>query len=976
MTGAPRVALQAVGILVMWGLLASPTTVSAQSGTIAGTARDSSGAILPGVTVEASSPALIEKVRSAATDGQGEYKIVDLRPGVYRVSFALPGFATVVRDDVTLTAGITANVNASMSVGAVEETITVSGQSVLVDVQNTTQHRAVTREAIEQLPTGRKWMDYAVLIPGVVAVKGTKLFAQDVGGSAGETNTGLSIHGSRAGELPFIMDGMRYGNTFGTGGQLAGAMSINNGMIEEIAVDTSGATAEADVAGVRANLIPKQGGNRLGGQLFLNFMNEHLQADNLDDKLRAQGATPYVITKMYDFNPGVGGPIKRDKMWFYGSYRWFGNGEAPPGAFYDLDPEDFTFTPDPSRRAVSEPWTRSSSLRVTTQTSQNSKLNVFGDWTDRCANCDTPLSSANSFEATRRHDVRSRFVQGTWNWTITNRLLVELGETYLSQYYNYHRQSFVPIDRIGIVDSGLGLTYRAPTSGGGVSSYQHNGKSTITYVTGSHNVKAGVQWMSGYGDNFTGDTPKITYGFTNGTPTSLTLRAVPGTTRITENIQLGLFLQEQWTRHRLTLNAGVRFDYLDVSIPAQERAATEFVPITYTYDEIPNVPRWKDISPRFGASYDLFGNNRTALKWNIGRFVEAMATGLGQAINPGTANQTTTRAWTDTNGNFIPDCDLANPNPNGECNANSNRSFGLPIATLKYDPRAVTGWGTRGYNWETMAGVTQALSSKVAAEVSYHRRWFGNFRVTQNLRNEPSDFDPFCVTAPTNAGLGDISGQQVCGLYDINPAKFGLTDNVIKLSDEFGKQTEMYQGVDYTINARLGAGIVVQGGGTTGRSVTNRCFAVNSPQELRFCEVEPPFQTQFKGSIIYPLPWWGLQTSAAFQSLPGTEILATWAAPASAVTGLGRALSGGARTVTVDLVSPGTRYTNRLNQVDARLAKNFVWGRYRLQGQVDFYNLLNDNTVLALNTTYGAAWQRPLAYLAGRMLKFGVQLNF
>ena len=974
MRTSSRVAwLRIVVFSVAWLL---PGIGAAQTGTIAGAVKDATGAVLPGVTVEAASPALIEQVRTATTDGQGEYKIVDLRPGVYRVTFTLPGFATLQQDGVTLTAGVTANVGATLKVGALEETITVSGTSVLVDMQNTTQHRALTRETIEQLPTGRKWMDYAVLIPGVVATKGTKIFGQDVGGSAGETNTGLSIHGSHAADLPFILDGMRYGNTFGTGGQMAGAMSINNGMIEEIAVDTSGATAEADIAGVRANLIPRQGGNRMAGQMFFNYMNEHFQANNLDDALRARGATRYVITKMYDFNPGVGGPIKQNKLWYYASFRSFGNGEAPPGARAALRAEDWLFTPDPNYRPLSEPWTRSNSARITAQTSRTSKINVFGDWTDRCANCQTPLSSANSWEATRIHDVKSRTVQGTWNWTVTNRLLVEAGETFLRQFYDYHRQSFIPLDRIGVVDSGMGLTYRATTSGGGVSSYQHNGKGTVTYVTGSNSIKAGVQWMSGFGDNFTGDTPRVTYGFRNGTPISLTLRAVPGITRITQKLNLGTFVQEQWTRERLTLNAGVRFDYLHTAILPQQRKATEFIPITYQIEGIPDVPRWKDISPRFGASYDLFGDGRTALKWNLGRFIEAMATGLAQAVNPATANQSTTRAWTDTNGNFIADCDLANPRANGECRENGNANFGLPIVSLRYDPAAVTGWATRGYNWETMVGIQHALTPNVATEVSYHRRWFGNFRLQQNLLTGPADYDPFCVNVPTDARLGAVSGQQMCGLYNVKQAKFGLNDNVITRSDNFGTQEEIYQGVDYTVNARLAHGIVVQGGGATGRTVTSQCFVVNSAQELLFCETKPPLQTQLKGSVIYQLPWWGLQTSAAFQSLPGTEITATWAAPASAVVGLGRPLSGGAATVSVPLIPPGALYTDRLNQIDMRVAKNFRWGRYRLQGQVDFYNLLNDNTLLALNTTYGGSWQQPTAYLAGRMVKFGVQLNF
>jgi hypothetical protein len=564
--------------MALWVLLALPGVTAAQTGTIAGTVKDTTGAVLPGVTVEAASPALIEKVRTAVTDEQGEYKVVDLRPGSYALTFTLPGFSTVKREGIELSSEVTLTVNADLRVGALEETITVTGQSPVVDVQNTTQLRTVTRTTIDELPAGRKMADYAVLIPGVVAVRGTKLFGQDVGGSAGDTNTGLSIHGSKAGDMPLILDGMRFSNIFGTGGQFAGATSVNNGMIEEIAVNTSGATAEAEVSGVRANLIPRQGGNTFSGNIFGNYMNEHFQANNLDDELAARGATPYVIVKMWDLNPGVGGPVMRDKMWFYGSYRWFGNHEAPPGSYYDLNPEDFVFTPEPSRRALSQPWTRNASLRLTTQTSAKSKLNVYGDLNARCANCDTPLSSANAFEATRKHDVRSRILQGTWTWTVTNRLLIELGETYLYQYYNYFRQPSVPLDRIGIVDSGTGISYRATTSEGGVSSDTHNGKLVMTHVTGSHNLKIGGQWIKGTADQFY-SSERVSYGFINGVPDSVTLRATPGNALMNLDLNLGLFVQEQWTRDRLTLNAGVRFDYLHAHIPSQERASSPFVPV-------------------------------------------------------------------------------------------------------------------------------------------------------------------------------------------------------------------------------------------------------------------------------------------------------------------------------------------------------------------------------------------------------------
>jgi hypothetical protein len=187
---------------------------------------------------------------------------------------------------------------------------------------------------------------------------------------------------------------------------------------------------------------------------------------------------------------------------------------------------------------------------------------------------------------------------------------------------------------------------------------------------------------------------------------------------------------------------------------------------------------------------------------------------------------------------------------------------------------------------------------------------------------------------------------------------------------------QTYDGVDFTTNVRFPGGITAQGGISTGRTRTDTCFVVDSPQALLHCDVAPPMQTQFKGSLVYPLPWWGLQTSAAFQSFPGPEITASWAAPASAVESLGRPLSGGARTVTVPLISPGTTYGERLNQVDFRLAQNIRTRGVRIQPQLDLYNIFNSNAVYGQNNTYGTAWLRPTQVLVGRMIKFGVQLYF
>jgi hypothetical protein len=256
-----------VGVAWLVGLFLTlmPGAVSAQTGSIAGVVKDATGAVLPGVTVEAASPALIEKVRTGVTDGEGLYKIADLRPGTYSVTFTLPGFSTVKRDGIDLSAGFTASVNADLRIGAVEETITVSGAAPLVDVQNTRQQTVVNREVIDSIPTGRNPASYAALVPGVIAAGSSGLSGQDVGGSTSDRTVFLIVHGSRGQASPLLYDGMRYNNMNGTPGGGHVIWAMNNAAVQEFTVEVGALSIEADSAGVWNNAIPKQGGNAFHG---------------------------------------------------------------------------------------------------------------------------------------------------------------------------------------------------------------------------------------------------------------------------------------------------------------------------------------------------------------------------------------------------------------------------------------------------------------------------------------------------------------------------------------------------------------------------------------------------------------------------------------------------------------------------------------------------------------------------------------
>ena len=445
---------------------------------------------------------------------------------------------------------------------------------------------------------------------------------------------------------------------------------------------------------------------------------------------------------------------------------------------------------------------------------------------------------------------------------------------------------------------------------------------------------------------------------------------------------MGIYTQDQWTMTRLTVNAGLRYNWFRTSYPDQVLPAAQFRPDERRFTGA-KVLDWKDLNPRLGIAYDLFGSGKTALKLSLGRYVGQEAVTLTQGANPvGASSGMQTRTWNDANHDLVVQGDPLDLSANGELGRSNNQNFGRSVIATRLDPEFAKGFGVRPFNWEVASGVQHHLLPAVGVSATYYRRWFGNFQLTDNLAVAPTDFDPYCITAPRDARLPTGGGYQICGLYDVAPAKLAVQDNVIRTSEFYGRQISHWSGVDFLVDARLRGGVLIQGGISTGKTTTDNCEVValiDNPSPY-LCHQETPFLNNAKLLASYTLPW-DVLIAGSFQSLPGPAVAATYTARnAEIAPTLGRNLAAGATgTASVALVNPVGEYGERMYQLDVRLAKRFSLGRTRFQGQIDLYNVLNGNFVLAHNNVYGTSgvsWLVPQSILAPRLVNFGMQLTF
>jgi hypothetical protein len=976
------------------GIALLPALAAAQS-SIVGTVSDNTGGVLPGVTIEATSPVLIEGARTVFSEADGRYTIVDLRPGTYTLVYSLPGFGTVRREGLVLPADFVATVNVTLNVGALEESVTVSGQSPLVDVSMASRTEVINRELLDSLPTPRNSQSFGYLAQGV------RLSKPDVGGAQMMEQVNMRVHGASQLHTTMQIDGMLVSPAFSDG---AIQNYMNQAHFAETSFTTSSQLAEVSPGGIRLNMIPNDGGNDFRGTFYAGMTDGSWQANNLTDELRALGVQSATgITNIYDFNPSYGGPLVQNKLWFYGSFRRMSVDEKVLNAFM----------PDGSD-AIVDQYITIPLLRLTYQVTPQHKISGFLDRPFKYKGREFTFGIEPAFASRRRNWGEANYHNMGYKLTSTlsSRVLYELGFTQIVErlHSGYQPAAFpttqgwprpanvrtcvatpcaydptsdqtgrwyADISRFEILTSER--TVATSVYSGTLPDRRHI-TTALSYISGGHTVKGGFQMSWGQDRNDAashGDLSERRYRA--GVPESVVVTIRPFGTEEYVKADMGLFIQDTIRWNRLTMTPGLRYEYFNSMTKEQWRTPGRFVE-GRIYPEVTGTPIWHNVVPRFGATYDLFGDGTTALKFGANLYTRPMAGSFAKRYNPLRGAETDTRDWFDVE--LTPGTNrrsgVARPTDNDgivqdwEIGPSNNRTFG--VAT---DRTAEDGL-KRETNREYTVSVQRQVFSGLSVTAGWYRRTYQNLLGEDNLLLNPvADYNAFQVANP-------IGNGEMITIYNLNPAKRGQIQILEYNSDT---NTHISNDWEFSFNSRLPNGSTIFGGWTAMRNVAVTCdndnpnginqsdlyYAIDFRRGGRFCderELDIPYRHDFKMAGTLPLPY-GLEFSGTIVSFAGNETQTVWNVPASV-------FPGGQRTevTNVRLTAPGSLYLERWNQIDVAFKKTFNVGGRSFTAQADVYNLFNGANVTTDTQTFGPSLRFPNTILQGRLLRLVAQARF
>jgi hypothetical protein len=819
--------------------------------------------------------------------------------------------------------------------------------------------------------------------------------------------TYFTVHGAGAGQTSVLMDGMIINGLQGDG---AIQSYLNDAGSREMVFQTGGGAADSATGGLRMNLIPNEGGNRFAGSLFTGVERSGWQSDNLTQFLFDHGVrTLDKIGVYHDVDVTQGGPIMKDKLWFFGSARFFTVNKPISNTFHVPSGQTYANCVNgvvACAQGIDDQTINSVLGRGTWQVSPRNKFSVYADkiWKSRSAAMapgDDPDTSSVVWTS-------PLYLTSTAKWTstVSPKLLIEGGySSNIERYENLNQPGIAqpwgtPAWLAGAPyrDSVLGTTSHAASVATGGGTYQkspdrYNLQGSATYVTGSHSVKIGVQHSWGLDGNTLAQNADLVENFLNGVFSTVTLEATGNPkTYWSEslNANLGIYAQDQWTFKRMTINYAGRWEYVNEQVNGQPDQAGRFSTIP-AFGDI-KMPVWKSFSPRASVVYDLTGDGKTAVRFGFNRFQQAATTTFASLYDPANALVLfATAPWNDKNLDRIaqgtPGCNFAT-DPTCEINfATVPTSFrvSVPANFASPDPNI-----SRPYADAYNAGITREIFRGVSLSFDYfHNNAKNVFERNNILRPGVVNADGTVTNSSYRAVtiFSPIDGRPIT-MYDTVSAAVQQAVKNVDTNDP--NLTQSYDGFEINFTARLPHGARIFGGSATDRTVGNVCSsAATNPNLLNYCDQSQsgiPWRTQFKLAGTYPLPWWGVQFSGSFQALPG-YLLGTQALTQGgnatpnlvSVNGLGSAWtvtpattysvcpgnsasSGcvvGARVVpgmnsasfSVPIVAPGTEQTPRINQLDLAISKRITAGRFKFEPKLDVFNVLNSSDYFSVRST-------------------------
>lgn len=996
--------------LVVCAAVLLPSLAYAQA-QIVGQVRDESGGVLPGVTVEAASPAIIEKVRTAVTDDQGRYRIDALRPGTYKLTFSLAGFSTIARESVEVPSEVVVTINADMKVGALEETITVSGETPQIDVQQASRTQVITRDIIDALPVSRNVMSIGVLSAGV------RPGTPDIGGSRMTEQVGLRAHGLAGNDAEQLVEGMSIQSLEGA------SQSYFDDMLQsEITIMTSAIPADTSGGGIRMNSVLKDGGNVFNGSAFLGFSSGEWQSANVDDTLRAAPnsiRTANGIKHIHMFTGSIGGPIKRDKLWFIVTARHQSSDETVADV-----PVQITTPQGEIINSYLDTYVRGPSLRMTWQAAQKHKLASFVQrWWKRKGRTFSAGQDPRTGQFRDPHKAHHTVGNIKYTSPITNKLLLEGGYSWTlfdwhggpdvgiikdrgtpewySQVQRISNQRMLdPMCAYGV---NSGVTQPGCTDwGSSLSQRQDNTRivfdGRMSYVTGSHNIKFGYTHEIGpdgrMANEYNGD---LQARFNNGAASQVTVFNTPLDAPGRVQYDSAFFVQDSWTLKRLTINPGVRIEWFAAGMDETSAGAGRFAPARFFPAQYDLIKWGPDYAPRFAAVYDLFGNGRTALKTSFSKYHRQYdADPFLVYADAGLRSEL--RNWFDVD--LVPNTvgtrsGIAKPTDNDRIPQDNEIGTGSPTFGQRADRRAEN--LDRQYNLEFTAGVQHQVAPRLAVGFVFYKRSIHNIQMTDRVLIDGSDYTSFTTSIPAAdwaniardpAAASVLNQNEVITLYNLNNAS-NADFNSAMVDRSSSDNKSLYTGMEASFSMRFLAGSTFFGSWTAERNISAFCESDDNPngpttddlyqgrpvaQGGRFCDqrnFDIPFIHEFKLAGNYQLPRIGVDFGAVLQSYAGLERVITWQ-PAAAL------YPGGQRTQaqTIVLNEPGSLYTERWDQLDINFKKNIRYGNKVHTFQLDLFNVFNNNSIRTLTDSVGTSLGQVTAIMPGRFPRLAYQFKW